>query len=347
MPGVTRSSLRGRPRETPARRSHLAGCILWLPSRDELPEDSNLDEGIYKHPVVILSPQLDDGKVVVLIITSFGGTDLATKHKNDLALRLAHLPIKPCSAHPDNGMLLHLEDSSLKLRKRSYVKAKNRHQIKFKSLETYERQGPEYVLARSSYQDLIKYIKYTVPLPHPLSNTVSSSPLLLPGQAAPVVQRPASAETRRLNPEPVNSPRRWGSGTANTRIDEHLRHVRTWSSQPRNTITRPVFQPNERQSLLPTHEVSPYRLYGAHPRSSGPTYGSEEPSEPRGMFWLHAALWSAGLVAGSYVLYLGYSWAAGEVGTGAQFIAGDAWTGMVDRFRGQTRRLSAFFDTLD
>ncbi|KAI1074253.1 hypothetical protein F5B20DRAFT_586484 [Whalleya microplaca] len=345
MPGVTRSSLRDRPREAPVRRSHLAGCILWLPPKHMLPEDADLEEGIYKHPVVILSPQIEDDKVVVLIITSFGGKDLATKHSNDAALRLAHLPIKPCSAHPDNGMLLRLEDSSLELRKKSYVKTKSKHHIKFKSLETYERRGPEYVLARSSYQDLIEYIRYTVPLTHPRSNTVSSSSPRPPSQTAPFIQRPANVEARRLNSEPVTAPRRWGNGTANTRIDEHLRHVRTWSSHPHVPLTRPVAHTNERQSLLPTHETSPYRAYGGHPRSPRPPYGGGEASEPFdwGTFWLQIVLWSVGFFAGSYVLYLGVSWTVREVISGAQFIGikvGDVWAGMVDGFRGQFGRLS-------
>lgn len=51
-------------------RTGLAGLILWLPEKQErLPLHSNIPDGCYYHPVVILSPETSSsGEVVVLIV---------------------------------------------------------------------------------------------------------------------------------------------------------------------------------------------------------------------------------------------------------------------------------------
>lgn len=60
----------------------FAGRILWLPPKSEITassaaaddsdsdsdSDSKLDEGMCNHPVVVLSPHADGGKVVYLIV---------------------------------------------------------------------------------------------------------------------------------------------------------------------------------------------------------------------------------------------------------------------------------------
>ncbi|KAH9884345.1 hypothetical protein F4778DRAFT_763287 [Xylariomycetidae sp. FL2044] len=91
MPRVAGSYHNRQPRPKP--RSHLAGCISWLPHRQDLSMDAVADEGWYNHPVVILSPQPEDGKVIILMLTSFGGQDLAVRHDRP-RMRLRYLPIE-------------------------------------------------------------------------------------------------------------------------------------------------------------------------------------------------------------------------------------------------------------
>ncbi|KAK7753968.1 hypothetical protein SLS62_004067 [Diatrype stigma] len=167
-------------------RSHLAGCILWLPERGEDTYNAfdtgdsddgghTLDPGCYNHPVVVLSSEAHKGKVVILILTSFNDTDLALRHPYDSRARLAHLPIEPCLPHPDNGRLLTLEDRSLRLRKNSYVKTTRLHTVAYRQLEAYDRRGATFALSRRSYQELVEYAQYPVPLPG-----ITPTPLLQP-----------------------------------------------------------------------------------------------------------------------------------------------------------------------
>lgn len=148
MPGVLQE-------ETPG----LAGCIKWLPPKDKLPNsDSGIEEGCYNHPVVILPTKIsENGKVEILIITSFGGSDLKTKYPHQTGFRHDHLPIAPGEAHPDNGILLTLRDPLRTMRKRSYVKTKSRHHVLFSSLRPYDRQGPDYFLSRRSFDVLVEH----------------------------------------------------------------------------------------------------------------------------------------------------------------------------------------------
>lgn len=87
MPGVTASSVTAtsvrRPREpreiaTPRPHQQLAGCILWLPPKPELREDcgSDVEADRCNHPVVILSPQAEDGNVVYLMVCPLDIRDL-------------------------------------------------------------------------------------------------------------------------------------------------------------------------------------------------------------------------------------------------------------------------------
>ncbi|KAI0478121.1 hypothetical protein F4859DRAFT_478677 [Xylaria cf. heliscus] len=149
----------------------LAGCIKWLPrKRDLIPDDPNIDEGCCNHPVVILSTRPRNGRVQILIITSFGGDDLETKYPTQRLARLDHLPIAPSKVHPDNGVLLVLRDRSDEMRKKSYVKLRNRKDILLRSLEPYNRFGPEIFLSKRSYQTLVKHTHFVelqdAPVPH-------------------------------------------------------------------------------------------------------------------------------------------------------------------------------------
>ncbi|KAI0146448.1 hypothetical protein BJ166DRAFT_64978 [Pestalotiopsis sp. NC0098] len=118
MPRAVHSGPRSPPRWQGIKRQHLAGYIGWLPPMSTEGVDRSLSDGCYNHPIVILSPLARDGKVVILILTSFDGVDLATKHRS-AQIRQRYLPISPSPAHPDNKMLLHLDHSSLPLRKAS------------------------------------------------------------------------------------------------------------------------------------------------------------------------------------------------------------------------------------
>ncbi|KAI0814549.1 hypothetical protein GGR55DRAFT_632259 [Xylaria sp. FL0064] len=154
----------------------LAGCIKWLPKKDQLvPNDLAIDEGCCQHPVVILSSRARDGRVEILIITSFGGLDLETKFPTQLAARNDHLPIAPSKAHPDNGILLVLEDRSCELRKKSYVKTRDRHSILLASLKPYNRQGPDIFISKRSYKTLVQHCKFTEPQRVPLSYALPDS----------------------------------------------------------------------------------------------------------------------------------------------------------------------------
>lgn len=62
----------------------LAGCIKWLPSKEELKQtEPEIEEGCYNHPVVVLSSQAHNGRVDFLIVRAT--TYLLTqKEKNSM-----------------------------------------------------------------------------------------------------------------------------------------------------------------------------------------------------------------------------------------------------------------------
>ena len=77
-----------------------------------------------------------------------------------------HLPISPSAAHPDNGILLSLQNNT-KLRKKPSIKTEYKYTISVASLDPYCRSGKEYKLKRTSYNTLNAYIKSTPPTTHP------------------------------------------------------------------------------------------------------------------------------------------------------------------------------------
>ncbi|KAG8531632.1 uncharacterized protein KY384_003263 [Bacidia gigantensis] len=193
-----------------ARQDHdiLAGCILWLPRRDEIDEHllvgADIGNGCFNHPIVVLSADQVGGKATVLILTSFDGQDLAKRHPENRHLRDHHLPIFPSAAHPDNGILLSL-DSDLQLRKKSYIKTEVQVIINVASLIPYNRTGKKYKLQQKSYHTLATYINFTPPTANPrprrdLSNqfSVYSPPSSLPIHAGP---RPSSRTIQRTPPQ--------------------------------------------------------------------------------------------------------------------------------------------------
>ncbi|RYP76751.1 hypothetical protein DL770_007161 [Monosporascus sp. CRB-9-2] len=165
--------------------------ILWLPKiKDLMITDNNLAKGCYHHPVVILSAEVQDGKVDVLFLTSFSETSLELRHPHNPKARRAHLPIEPCSPHPDNGKLLTLENRFPGLRKNSYVKAKRLTTVTYANLQPYDCKRPDvdFALSRRSFQELIEYAKYSVRLPDVLQDDLGICSAH-PPQVEPVAKR--------------------------------------------------------------------------------------------------------------------------------------------------------------
>ncbi|KAI2778336.1 hypothetical protein F4815DRAFT_246592 [Daldinia loculata] len=362
MPGVTASSVTAtsvrRPREpreiaTPRPHQQLAGCILWLPPKPELREDcgSDVEADRCNHPVVILSPQAEDGNVVYLMITSLKGKELKTRFKHDQNLRLEHIPIRPSHPHPDNGMLLSLEDVTLVLRKKSYVKTKTQYRIQIASLRPYERRGPEYILSRKSYQELIKYAKFTPPAPHPSLNTVSSpSRVWGYGQPVPIARERSGSygeyvsAQRRLESAAVSPPRAHYVPTTNTKPSQYVR-----------TAARSEREPLLAQSSY-TYSRSSYPSYpGSYPgsysnnnppytyrTSAQAGYQSSAPPEPfdserawrriKILFWFFVAL------IGAYGAYRGVTWLV-DVAKQASFVV----QGGIEQTR---NKIGVFWSTL-
>ncbi|ORY63323.1 uncharacterized protein BCR38DRAFT_226616 [Pseudomassariella vexata] len=163
MPGISvpppRRDHQVRTNIPTPRRSHLAGCIMWLPRKEDINLDIEIEDGCYNHPVVILSPQPKPKMVTLLLITSFNSTSLEAKHANDVKTRLKHLPIKPAESHPDNGKLLFLEDEGRPLRKTSWVKTETQHLVPLKVLRSYTHKATDYFLSQESYHELIVRVR--------------------------------------------------------------------------------------------------------------------------------------------------------------------------------------------
>lgn len=153
------------------------GAILWLPSKDQIPDDlqsrTEIDDGCFDHPALII--WIDQGftKATILIITSFNSRDLFEKHGNNKTARLDHLPIHPNNPHPDNGELLYLEGNAA-LPKKSYVKTGKQHTVDPFVLRSDRSSKGK--LSKESLTVLIKYIKFTPPVePSPVFPAESST----------------------------------------------------------------------------------------------------------------------------------------------------------------------------
>lgn len=179
---------RDRPRPSPVTPTTIyeVGAILWLPSKDQIPGNSQsraeIDDGCFDHPALII--WIDQGftKATILIITSFNSRDLFEKHGNNKAARLDHLPIHPNHPHPDNGELLYLEGNAA-LPKKSYVKTGKQHIVDLFVLRSDR--SAKGKLSKESLAVLIKYIKFTPPVePSPVF-PVESSTLHSPQRSRP------------------------------------------------------------------------------------------------------------------------------------------------------------------
>ncbi|KAF1993122.1 hypothetical protein P154DRAFT_389322, partial [Amniculicola lignicola CBS 123094] len=138
-------------------REVVQGKILWLPMRDELPEKAvrrahgkgAVEEGVYNHPVVIISRPEDDTRVVHFhVVTSFQGKKLheiyPKANEFHASRRSWYLPIGPAPAHPDANSkkakkrfpTLELANSAL-LRWDSYVNLRDVYKTNLTNLRAY------------------------------------------------------------------------------------------------------------------------------------------------------------------------------------------------------------------
>ncbi|KAI1633525.1 hypothetical protein F4809DRAFT_583012 [Biscogniauxia mediterranea] len=245
MPAVTASNSRGR------HPTHLAGCIKWLPPKDELSSvPKGFDEGGLNHPVVVLSPKSQNGKVTILIMTSFGGVDLKTKHASSHKKRIEYLPVKPCDPHPDNGILLELRNHPSGMPRKTYVHTTDSRLIRLDMLRVFKPQGVELSLSPESYRQLADYAKFDAPAPRPQTISVpapvpaATAPPRTPTRAA--TWAPA-ASSQRTTPPPPSFVRR-GSEAAVPRADKvATRESRLGVRTPPATPTPPP----QRQQLSP------------------------------------------------------------------------------------------------
>ncbi|KAI1155428.1 hypothetical protein F4825DRAFT_407751 [Nemania diffusa] len=248
-----------------------------------------------------------------LQITSFGGVDLEKKFPSSTSARHDHLPIAPSKTHPDNGVLLILDDPSYQLRKKSYVKTRKRQSIRLASLQPYNRRGPDIFLSERSCQTLIQHIQFTEP-PYQLP------PVILPPVRSISVRQSSAADDSLL------------LSNSYTRYLEASRAYRAQiSAQDSSNIT---ISSAERQPLLPTSRVNPPHHYGRH--NTLPTtyeiqqsYGSSKPFDWN-KFWkcvgIVLCICLASLI--SYGLYLGACWVIAACGRALDWVkeeSGSAW----------------------
>lgn len=295
--------------------------------------DCSLSDGCYNHPIVILSPLARDGKVVILILTSFDGVDLATKHRS-AQIRQRYLPISPSPAHPDNKMLLHLDHSSLPLRKASNVNTHALHTIVLTSLHPYSNARDDYVLSASSYQELIKYAKFEAPLVDVYNAAMLSS------RAERAASRHSARSTRvastryqpRLEPAshretmphvavPVRSQApeiRQAAGSSSSRADGRSLVAGHVEPRPAGRIDRPT-----RSTYRPTYSYGNYGTINSSrtSRQSGSFAISRpgavqwgRPSDPRPWTVLKILFWCTVAVLGGYGVYRAGCWTAWAVG---------------------------------
>uniref|UniRef100_A0A8H7TT21 Uncharacterized protein n=1 Tax=Bionectria ochroleuca TaxID=29856 RepID=A0A8H7TT21_BIOOC len=129
-----------------------------LPREEEIAESfastQDIETGIFNHPVVVISRQVHQGNVAVLVVTSFDNTPIEKRHHHP-DRRLSYLPIRPAS-HPDHSCTLAIAHRKT-MKKPSYVNIKNIHEIPFKILRECW-QDDDFHLESKSYGTLIKVL---------------------------------------------------------------------------------------------------------------------------------------------------------------------------------------------
>ncbi|KAI1737873.1 hypothetical protein F4680DRAFT_201018 [Xylaria scruposa] len=305
-------------------RAPLAGCIKWLPPKDELVvSDTILDDGCYNHPVLLLTSHLPDGKAEIFIITSFGGVDLETRFPTQMEARRHHLPIAPSPTHPDNGILLVLRDQSHKLRKDSYVNTRDKRVVQVDLLRPYNRRRPDPYLSKKSFKQLCQYANYEGPLiTTPFNNGVpaESTPEILAINRATL--RLLQAAQRGLLHEIDSSGEHYGLRAESGRRPQHMRADTPMDHHIRPAPSAAVGR-SERQHLLSAAAQRGNRLlhYDTLPTTHPilPIYGSTcDRRKPFNWenFWKYMKIlaWICATLAALYGSYRAGCWVVDIVG---------------------------------
>jgi hypothetical protein len=115
---------------------------MMLPKKAEIEEritnTLTIENGIFNHPVVILSKEVYLGKVAIFVVTSFDNTPIERRH-HDPVRRQSYLPIHPAT-HPDTSRIL-IAAHGKTMKKQSYVNTKNIHEIPYIALRPCWRDG--------------------------------------------------------------------------------------------------------------------------------------------------------------------------------------------------------------
>lgn len=232
-----------------------------------------------------------------------------TKFPHQTSLRHDHLPIAPSEAHPDNGIQLTLRDPLREMRKRSYVKTRNRQRVRFASLQPYDRHGPDYFLSRRSFDILVEHAQL--------------SEYILPRVLLPPPPRQARSAHRAESSTSHYGRQQQQQSEAQPLLDAAwLRELmRLYERKQQQSETQPLLDAARQRELM--------RLYGRQRSSSAtpvtilPTshrpvrssydYGrSERPSEPINWqkVWtcVKVILWICVLLGSSYGIYRAGVW---------------------------------------
>ncbi|KAF2692214.1 hypothetical protein K458DRAFT_326153, partial [Lentithecium fluviatile CBS 122367] len=160
----------------------VQGGVFWLPPREELPSRAvrrahgkgAIEEGIYNHPVLVISRPAEESQVIHFhIITSFQGKRLheiySKSNEFHTSRRSWYLPISPSPDHPDAN--------SKKTRKRfptldlahgatlrwdSYVNLRHVYKIEWSYLKAYSNPDtPERTVFRFDRESMIRLLAKT------------------------------------------------------------------------------------------------------------------------------------------------------------------------------------------
>jgi hypothetical protein len=210
-------------------------------------------------------------------VTSFDSQPLHIRHKDNLLVRLKHLPIGPSPPHPDNGILLELEGEPL--RKKSYVKIGEARTLSIQALELCGDRR----LSAKSYKVLIdqvmttavnadlltpepvrhtpELVRHTAQLPKKITNdTYTYSPVEPYSESqwsnAQSTGQYVHTNSARFNPQPAVQPANSSSNKQQSSVAYNkptqsrpvIPHIAEWRYNP-------IFS-WEGDSLLPVHSAN-------------------------------------------------------------------------------------------
>jgi hypothetical protein len=264
--------------------------------------------------------------------------DLSAKHAHNIKARLAHLPIEPCSPHPDNGILLSLEGNVF-LHRNSYVKTENQHTLSFSILRRYDRSGKSFVLTNDSYQKLINYANFipvtspTInPLPDDQDRLLRLSRLISQSAAGLSTPQPNCRCNENPRPQHLEDEERglyWDGSYGTIQNTPFTQHDTSRSHGNFTDNSRALTGYNTRANL-----VSHNSRYAQHPRPdpwSNPGSGGDDGKQmsPRTAVFI-LILCAVIFGAASYGLY----WVAMQAIEVAKGVAKSAWDWIRDVSRG-------------